>query len=374
MEKKSVVAKIQRQVSLDIFRGITLAAMLLVNNPGSWSHVYAPLLHAKWHGLTPTDLIFPFFMFIVGAAMFHSMQRFVPTATQIGQVPWLKIIKRTCLMFIIGFLLNIFPFTGEPENWRVMGVLQRIALCYGVTAVLICIFNKKQLYVISLAILVAYWLLLQVVDNPYAVESNLVRSIDLSLLGASHLYQGFGVAFDPEGILSCLPGVVTVLMGYFTSTMLAAKNSHLAKIKTLLIWSVAALITCYVWQLWFPINKALWTSTYVLVSSACAWLFLMVIIYLHDVKGIRKGFNWTQIYGSNPLFIYILSWLFASTLYLISWLDASGQYTNLHQFVYQNLAQIMSPLNASLVYALMIVGIFYLLSAWLFKRQIFVKI
>jgi predicted acyltransferase len=367
-------SKIQRQVSLDILRGITLAAMLLVNNPGSWSHVYAPLLHAKWHGLTPTDLIFPFFMFIVGAAMFHSMQRFVATTTQVGQVPWLKIIKRTCLMFVIGFLLNIFPFTGDPDNWRVMGVLQRIALSYGVTAVLVCVLNRKQLVGLSISLLLAYWLLLQVVNNPYDLETNVVRNVDIALLGASHLYQGFGVAFDPEGLLSCLPSVVTVLMGYFTSTMLATSCSHLAKIKTLFIWSVMALLISLVWKFWFPVNKALWTSTYVLVTSACAWLVLMVIIYLHDVKGIRWGFKWTQIYGSNPLFIYILSWLFASTLYLINWHDTSGQHTNLHQYVYQNLNLFMSPFNASLVFALMIVGIFYLLSAWLFKRQLFVKI
>jgi predicted acyltransferase len=369
-----MVVKMQRQVSLDIFRGITLAAMLLVNNPGSWSYVYVPLLHAKWHGLTPTDLIFPFFMFIVGAAMFHSMQRYMPKEGQAGQIPWIKIVKRTVQLFVIGFLLNIFPFTGDPENWRIMGVLQRIALCYAIAAILICVLNKKQLIVASVLILVGYWLLLQLAENPYAVGTNLVRSIDLTLFGASHLYQGFGVAFDPEGLLSCLPGVVTVLVGYFTSAMLAGAPTNLEKIKNLFIWVVGALAISYLWQFWFPVNKALWTSTYVLVTSACAWLSLIVIIYLHDVKHIRRGFQWAQVYGSNPLFIYALSSIFSSTLSFISWTNAQGETVSIHHFIYSNLTQILSPINASLVFALMIVCIFYLLSAWLFKRNIFIKI
>jgi predicted acyltransferase len=369
-----MVVKMQRQISLDIFRGITLAAMLLVNNPGSWSHVYAPLLHAKWNGLTPTDLIFPFFMFIVGAAMFHSMQRYMPKEGQAGQIPWLKIAKRTVLMFVIGFSLNIFPFTEEPENWRVMGVLQRIALCYAIAAILICVLNKKQLIVASVLILVGYWLLLQLAEQPYDLGTNLVRSIDLTLFGASHLYQGFGVAFDPEGLVSCLPGIVTVLVGYFTSAMLAGAPSNSEKIKNLFIWVAVALTISYVWQFWFPVNKSLWSSTYVLVTSACAWLSLIVIIYLHDVRHIRSGFQWAHLYGSNPLFIYVISSLFASTLPLISWENAQGETVNIHHFIFIYLTQFLSPLNASLVFALVFVFIFYLLSAWLFKRSIFIKI
>lgn len=369
-----MVVKMQRQISLDIFRGLTLAAMLLVNNPGSWSHVYAPLLHAKWNGLTPTDLIFPFFMFIVGAAMFHSMQRFMPNEKQIGQIPWLKIAKRTVLLFVIGFLLNIFPFTGEPENWRIMGVLQRIALCYAMAAILISVLNKKQLIIASVLILVGYWLLLKLADQPFELSTNLVRSIDLTLFGASHLYQGFGVAFDPEGILSCIPGVVTVLAGFFTSEMLTNAATNREKIKNLFIWVVAALTISYLWQFWFPINKALWSSTYVLVTSACAWLSLIAIIYLHDVKNIRRGFQWAQIYGSNPLFIYVLSGMFSTTLSLISWTNAQGETVSIHHLIYSQLTHVMSPINASLAFALLFVFIFYLLSAWLFKRNIFIKI
>lgn len=359
----------QRQISLDIFRGLTLAAMLLVNNPGSWSSVYAPLLHSEWHGLTPTDLVFPFFMFIVGAALFHSMKNVSPET-----IPWEKITKRTVLLFIVGFLLNIFPFNAPIEDWRILGVLQRIAICYGITAVLICIFDKKQLIIISALILVGYWLLLLIADDPYSLEGNLVRKIDLLLFAESHLYHGFGVAFDPEGLLSCLPGVATVLAGYFTSDMLEKKVTAQERVNGLLIWGVGALAITVVWQLWFPINKPLWTSTYVLVSSACAWFILAVIIYIYDIKKYQKGFHWLQVYGSNPLFIYALSRIFSKILSLISWTNDAGEKIDLHKAIYIQFTSFLSPINASLLYALMIVGFFYLISAWLFKRKIFIKL
>lgn len=359
----------QRQVSLDIFRGLTLAAMLLVNNPGSWSFVYSPLLHAKWHGLTPTDLIFPFFMFIVGASLFHSMKKVVP-----GHVPWFKIIKRTCLLFIIGFLLNIFPFVADADGWRIMGVLQRIAICYGVCAILVCILNKKQLIAINISILICYWLVLLLGNNPFTVEGNLVGQLDNFIFGSNHLYQGFGLAFDPEGVLSCLPAITTTFAGYFTSIMLSEQPNDKARINKLLLWSAVALIITALWQQWFPINKALWTSTYVLVTSACAWLFLAIIIYIHDVKKFESGFEWAKIYGSNPLFIYILASLTTSTLLFISWRNNVGELMNMHHFIYMNLTSIMSPINASLVFALLFVIVFYWLSACLYKQRIFIKL
>lgn len=363
-----------RQISLDIFRGITLAAMLLVNNPGSWSFVYPPLLHAKWHGLTPTDLIFPFFLFIVGAAMFHSMGRYLPKANQALQVPWQKIAKRTIVLFAIGFLLNIFPFTGDPQNWRIMGVLQRIAICYGMAAILICVLHQKQLIAACITLLIGYWLMLNLVENPYGLETNLVRLIDIEVLGSAHLYQGFGVAFDPEGLLSCIPAVVTVLAGFFTSKMLANAKTEQQRMKTLLLWSLVTFVVCIAWQFSFPVNKSLWTSTYVLATNGFAWLALAVIKYLHDVKKQTFGFEWAKIYGSNPLFIYVLSWLFASTISLISWTNAQGREISVHGFLYSGLTEIMSPRNASLVFAIAFVFLFYLLSAWLYKRKIFIKI
>ena len=359
----------QRQISLDIFRGLTLAVMLLFNNPGSWSYVYSPLLHAKWHGLTPTDLIFPFFMFIVGASLFHSMKKVIT-----GHVPWIKIIKRTCLLFVIGLLLNIFPFVDDVNDWRVMGVLQRIGICYGVSSILICILNKKQLIAINVLILIGYWLVLLLVNNPFTLEGNLVGQLDNLIFGSSHLYQGFGIAFDPEGVLSCLPAITTIFAGYFTSIMLSEQPNDKERIKKLLLWSVVALIITALWQQWFPVNKALWTSTYVLVTSACAWLLLASIIYIHDVKEFTSAFDWAKIFGSNPLFIYVLASLSSSTLLFISWRNEVNELMNMHQLIYINLTNIMSPINASLVFALLFVIVFYWLSACLYKLRIFIKL
>lgn len=359
----------QRQISLDIFRGLTLSAMLLVNNPGSWSYVYSPLLHAKWHGLTPTDLIFPFFMFIVGASLFHSMKKVVT-----GHVPWIKIIKRTCFLFVIGLLLNIFPFVTDVNDWRVMGVLQRIGICYGISAILICILNKKQLITINVLILIGYWLVLLLVNNPFTLEGNLVGQVDNLIFGSRHLYQGFGIAFDPEGVLSCLPSITTIFAGYFTSIMLSEQPNDKERIKKLLLWSVVTLIITALWQQWFPVNKALWTSTYVLVTSACAWLLLASIIYFHDVKEFTSAFDWAKIFGSNPLFIYVLASLSSSTLLFISWRNEVDELMNIHQLIYINLTNIMSPINASLVFALLFVIVFYWLSACLYKLRIFIKL
>nr|WP_277603520.1 heparan-alpha-glucosaminide N-acetyltransferase domain-containing protein [Bowmanella dokdonensis] len=354
---------------MDIFRGLTLAAMILVNTPGSWSHVYAPFLHAKWHGLTPTDVIFPFFLFIVGAAMFHSLRR-IPH----GQIPWAKIAKRTLLLFAIGFLLNIFPFNDPPANWRVMGVLQRIALCYGLGALLILSLSRRALWLVSLVILLGYWLIMLSAQDPWTLEGNLVRQVDIGLFGASHLYQGFGVPFDPEGLLSCLPATVSLLMGYLTSDKLARCYTSEAKLRTLVSWALLALIAGLFWHPLQPINKSLWTGSYVLVTSALAWLVLAGILYLHDVRKWHNGFTWAQIYGSNPLFIYVLSWLFAATLAELIYLPVNGQWQSAYQLGFMALSSVLPVKLASLAFALVIVWLFYLLSRHLHRRNIFIKL
>ena len=354
----------KRELSLDIFRGLTLAAMILVNTPGSWSTTYAPLLHAKWHGITPTDLIFPFFLFIVGAAMFHSMSRYI------GQeIPWTRIAKRTFMLFAIGVLLNAFPFTQPLEELRIMGVLQRIALAYGIGAILILTLSQRGLWIASAALLLGYWGVLNLSADPYSLEGNLGLQWDLAILGASHLYQGFGIAFDPEGLLSTLPSVVTLLMGYQTSAMLAKAHSANEKCSTLLKFAAAALVVGYLWNLAFPINKALWTSSYVLVTTGYAWIILTAIIYLTEIRQQQTGFKWMEIYGTNPLFIYILAWLYAELLHIIPVSGGSA-----YNALYQALSIPLSAKNASLVFALIAVGIFYALSHWLYKKKIFIKL
>jgi predicted acyltransferase len=364
-----------RQISLDVFRGLTLAAMLLVNNPGSWSQVYAPLLHASWHGLTPTDLIFPFFLFIVGAAMYYSMAKFAKsTEASTQHLPWLKILKRTTLLFFIGFLLNIYPFLEPATDWRIMGVLQRIAICYGIAAILICVLNLKQVLCCCVILLLGYWGLLNLVSLPYGLSSNLVKIVDVFILGKSHLYQGFGIAFEPEGILSCLPAIVTVLAGYLTSAMLNRYPSAKQQCQLLILWGMMASLLGGFWHVLLPINKALWTSSYVLVTCGIAWLVLAVIIYLHDIKQYKRWFNWAQIYGSNPLFIYVLAWLFAATLPLIHWQNNADQLVDVQGFVYQGLSAMMPAKLASLIFAVAFVALFYQLAKYLYQRKIFIKL
>ncbi len=354
----------QRERSLDMFRGLTLAAMIMVNTPGTWAHIYAPLRHASWHGITPTDLIFPFFVFIVGAAMFHSMGKLVGQA-----IPWKRIGKRAGLLFLIGLGLNAFPFTEPFDSLRYMGVLQRIAIAYFIGAVLIVSLPRNGLWIACGGILLGYRGLLNTVPEPYTLEGNIVRQWDLALIGANHLYQGFGVAFDPEGLLSTLPAVVTLLMGYQTSAMLSNTSGAQNKCKKLLALAVIALTAGYVWNTVLPINKALWTSSYVLVTTAWAWIILAAIIFVVDIVKQDKGFKWMEIYGTNPLFIYVLAWIYASVLLLIPIGDTSA-----YGAIYQALTIPLSEKAASLAFALIAVSIFYALSHWLYKKRIFIKL
>lgn len=361
----------KRVASLDIFRGYTLAAMVLVNNPGNWSHVFSPLKHASWHGVTPTDLVYPFFMFVVGAAMFFSLQSVVDKG---GPIPWVKIFKRTALLFVIGIFLNASPFTESMDQWRIMGVLQRIALAYGICAVLVCVLDLKKICILSAGLLLLYWWLLNLSDDPYSLRGNIVLALDIYILGASHMYNGFGLPFEPEGILSTLPSVVTVFFGYLTSLMLVKLSSELKQMAGLFILAAAGIGLGLIWSIWFPINKPLWTSSYVLFCGGASWLMLAIVIYLSKHRVFAPLSKFGEVYGSNPLLIYILSQLFSDLMGLISWSDSNGATITIKNYIHTYLASYVSPASASLIYALAVVCGFYLLSLLLYKRRIYVKL
>ncbi|MDN4502555.1 heparan-alpha-glucosaminide N-acetyltransferase domain-containing protein [Alteromonadaceae bacterium BrNp21-10] len=363
-------SKPQRVAALDVLRGLTIALMILVNTPGSWSHVYAPFLHADWHGVTPTDFVFPFFVFIVGAAMAYSLRSVIAN----GERPIGKIIKRAGLMFLIGFILNIFPFTGDPENWRILGVLQRIALCYLIGSLLILYLKPKLLLITCAAILLGYWGLLgSWSSDPYSLTDNIVLPFDVAVLGASHLYQGKGLAFDPEGLISTLPAIVTLLSGYLTCVLLQGISQISQQIKTLLMGSLLMAIVGGLWHLLMPINKSLWTSSYVLICTAAAWAVLAFIIWAWELRQWRFGLESMRIYGSNPLVVYVGSWLLASTLYAIS-VDVDGKSISSYKAIFNALDSIFPSKLASLIFALMIVSIFYLLALVLYRKKLFVKL
>jgi len=279
----------ERYYSLDVFRGATVALMILVNNPGSWANTFSPLAHASWHGCTPTDLVFPFFLFAVGNAM-----SFVMPKLQQGNSSefWKKVIKRTVLIFLIGLFLNWSPFvkwsdTGlvfKPwENVRILGVLQRIALCYFFASVIIYYGKSRMALFIGMMILVIYWVLtfaLGAAGHPYSLSGYFGNAIDFNVLGISHVYKGEGVPFDPEGLTSMLPAIVQVIFGYLVGEYIQLKGKNFEMLAKLILTGVILVFVGYIWDFSFPINKKIWTSSYVFYTSGLAIITLSLFIYL----------------------------------------------------------------------------------------------
>lgn len=359
----------QRFQALDVMRGLTLALMILVNTPGSWSFVYGPLLHADWHGATATDFVFPFFMFIVGSSMYFAMRglRQLAPAAQAQ-----KILRRVVLLFVIGVLLSAYPFTNNIENWRVMGVLQRIAIAYGFAAFIILYFGFTGRVVMSAILLLGYWGLLNVATDPYSLEHNLVRQFDLAVLGANHLWQGKGLAFDPEGILSTVPSIVNVIIGFEATRVLLASVDKAKALSQLFVAALLLIGLALVWNLLFPINKSLWTSSFVVLTCGVAILLLLLLVKLEQsaaARAVKPVYHFFEIIGKNPLFIYVLSGLLATTLYLIP-VDGESAYAAL----YAAFCTFADPYLASLLFALLMVLILWCVAWVLHKRNIIISL
>lgn len=356
-----------RYLALDAFRGITIALMILVNTPGTWSHVYAPLLHADWNGATPTDLVFPFFLFIIGSAMFFSFKKsnFAANPEQFK-----RIIKRGFIMFFIGFMLNVIPFTTNIEDWRIMGVLQRIGIAYAIAACLVLILNRTGIFIVSAVILLAYWaLLLSAGDGALTLDGNIIRQFDLAILGANHMYSMRGVAFEPEGLLSTLPAVVNMLLGFeLTRYLTSLEDKKSSVIKLTLIGGLAVGFGA-LWSLVLPINKSLWTPSYVIYTTGFACLLLAAFVWLIDIMKQVKLAEPLLVYGTNPLFVYVLSFLVV-TLYLNINVGDSSMYA----WLYQQLNSVFAPKLASFFFAFSHVALFWYVSLKLYQRKIFIKI
>lgn len=354
----------RRFQALDVMRGLTLALMILVNTPGSWNAVYAPLLHAEWHGATPTDYIFPFFLFIVGSALFFSSRS---RSTQTVSAKLVKIARRSALIFLIGVLLNAFPFTDGIATLRIPGVLQRIALAYLIAAPVALFMPGWWRAVIMVGLLMGYWGLLQLADDPYGLQGSVVRQVDLWVLGAEHIWQGKGIPFDPEGLLSTLPSVVTALLGFEATRILMIRQGRALGVLAL---SGAGLVAIgLLWHPLFPVNKYLWTSSFVLLTGGAAMLVLAGLVWLEPVRALQPVYRACSVLGKNPLFIYVLSILWAKTLYLLPVGDRSA-----YQWGYQALAEVFSPRNASLLFALISVALLWLVAWWLDRKRIVISI
>jgi len=366
---------LNRLVSLDVLRGITISLMILVNTPGSWSYVYGPLRHAEWNGCTLTDLVFPFFLFIVGVSVWFSFSKHqVKTSKSLVS----KVLERAVVIFLLGFLLNLFPFF-DFGRVRVMGVLQRIALAYGAGAMLCLFFKRNMLILILCVLLLGYWALLFYGSdsNPYALQENIVRKFDLFLFGEQHIYKGFGIPFDPEGLLSTIPAVGTVIIGYLIGGILSEKKSFVSKIKKLIVVGLLLVSLGWFWGIVFPINKALWTSTYVLYTAGLATLLLSFLIFIIDFKKTSVWFKPFVHFGTNPLFIFIFSGLYVKTIsYLIKITVSSGEgKISGYKYLFENVfSRIAGSMNGSLLFALTHVVMFWLVCFLLYKNKIFIKI
>ena len=365
----------KRLISLDVLRGMTISFMILVNTPGSWAYVYSPLRHAEWNGCTPTDLVFPFFLFIVGVSVWFSFKKY---ETKLSKITLQKIFKRTALIFLLGFTLNLFPFF-DFSGVRVMGVLQRIAIAYGAGSVLCLSFKRSKLLIVLAVILLGYWALLYFGSElaPYSLKDNIVRKFDLFLLGENHIYKGFGIPFEPEGILSTIPAVGTVIIGYLVGQTISLETSILLKIKKLVIYGVLLVILGAIWGFVFPINKALWTSSYVIYTAGLGTLFLAFLIFIIDYKGFNIWAKPFVHFGTNPLFIFVFSGIYVKTIsYLIKIpTPTSKDKISAYKYLFNDVFfPIAGNMNGSLLFALSHIIVFWFICFLLYKNRIFIKI
>lgn len=377
-----------RLLALDVFRGITVAAMILVNDPGSWSAVYAPLCHASWNGLTPTDLVFPFFMFIMGISMYFSLRKY-PSLFSKGVVT--KIFRRAVLIFLVGLGINWFALwfgsfmsmgNGAFTFWerftqhifpvadvRILGVLQRLAIAY-LGGALLCLGIKPRYHLLTAVVILAgYFVILLVGDGFVRSENNIISVVDRAVFGARHLHGewlpgGGRIAFDPEGLLSTLPCFAQVLLGAYAGRILVEVKENENRVSRLFILGTLLLFAGYLLSYACPVNKKIWSPTYVLITCGLASQLFALLIYCIDIKGYKRGCRFFEAFGVNPLFIYVCSEVIAIVLgYTLQ--------DKIYTFV---LASWLEPYFASLVYALLYVMLNWGFAYILYKRRIYIKI
>ncbi len=357
----------QRIESVDILRGFSIAAMILVNTPGTWSHVYAPLRHANWHGLTPTDLVFPFFLFIVGISIYFSYKNKPNVAFTYKKIT-IRSLKLIGLGLFLGWFIPYVPFFKDFSSLRFPGVLQRIGLVFFFSAILYINCNWKTLLGITITILIGYWLFLGFIplDGQLPTfdraSNNWTMYIDSNLLG-SHMYKE---DYDPEGLFSTLPAIATCVSGVLIGKLLDGLKS----VKLLFGTAVVLLGLGYLLNIWFPINKAIWSSSFVLVTSGWGTLILAVIYYLTDVKKFKFGTIFKYV-GMNAITIYFLSSFISKTFYMTKVAD-----TNIHSWFYNNIfvQSFLSDKLSSLLYALAVVSFYLGLGYLMFRKKIFIKV
>lgn len=364
----------KRFEALDIFRGMTICLMIIVNTPGDYSTTFSLLLHADWHGFTPTDLVFPSFLFAVGNALAFVMPKWKDWAFK---DVFVKVSKRSAIIFLLGFIMYWFPFVRPDASgeWsfipfsdtRILGVLQRIALCYFAGALIIRFSSPKNLYWISASLLLVYWGLMSWLGD-LTMLRQAGQSIDLAILGESHMYHGEGVAFEPEGILSTLPSIVNVLAGYLLGVYVKENISY-EKLAKVLLAGAGILVVAYLWNFVFPFNKKLWTSSFVVLTVGLDCIIIGAIVYLTEFAKKTYRFGFFQTFGKNPLFIYLLSEYLAITMYSVRIGERS-----LFRVVYESAFAWLPPYINSLAFAVAFTMVCWLAGKWLEKKNIIIKV
>ena len=356
-----------RLVSLDVFRGLTIAGMVLVNNPGTWSSIYWPLEHAEWHGWTPTDLVFPFFLFIVGVSITLAFGRRVEEGS-IKRDLYLKVIKRTAIIFGLGLFLNGFPYF-QLGTIRIPGVLQRIAICYLVASLIFLTTRIRTQLLIALALLIVYWLVMTRVAAPgfaagdLSKEGSIASFIDRVILGP-HIWKQ-GKVYDPEGLLSTIPAVATTLFGVLTGHWLRTERTRIEKVVGMFVAGAVCVVLGWMWNPFFPINKSLWTSSYVLFTAGLALQLLALCYWLIDIKGYRRCAWPCEVFGVNALALFVGTGLMVKLMGLV----------HVQGWIFRTLfLSWASPINASLFYAIAFILLWLFLMWLLYRKRIFIRV
>jgi predicted acyltransferase len=375
----TAMARPERVISVDVLRGLTIMLMILVNNSGDGA--YWPLHHAQWNGWTPTDMVFPTFLFLMGASVVFSFRaRLASSNATSPLIP--HILRRFVILYLLGLLVNTFP-SFHLDTLRIFGVLQRIAICYLVVSLLMLWNNKPNIRIVAIVvILIAYWALMRLVPVPGAgapgrdiplldPDQNLAAWLDRLILPARRLYEG---TRDPEGLLSTLPALATTMLGTLTGEWLLSNRNKMQKMVGMLVAGVMGFILAEIWNPWFPINKKLWTSSYVLLAAGWSLCFLALCYWAIEIKGWKKGWTYPAlVFGSNAIVAYVFSELMAPLVWTT--FSSSGEKTSVGRIAYHSL----SALHASTAFTALLYSLLYVLVCFipvyvLYRRKIFIKV